>query len=208
MKRVIPLLWVLCCTAIAGPAEPVALENGASPNGKYDVVLEADKDTPSYSKYEFKADNSPKLLLRELRSKKILQTLSYPCDPDSDMRPLREHTGIIWRPDSGALVINTSERFYSHMNVFVLNKKAGLFQEVNLPSYKSMTGFDVPKSEDLMARGHSSGTNWTEDGLLVYEIFLSPAGSYNGKDPLTHRVFLRLKPNEMEVVRHEPITDQ
>ena len=184
------------------------MEDGTSPNGKYDVVLEADKDTPTYQKYEMKGEDVPRLLVREIASKKVISSLPFPSDLDSDQRPLRDHTKVIWRADSAALIINTHERFYSYTNILVLDPKNLRFRDLEFPDYKQLTGLEAPKAEDLTSRSHEYGREWSKEGLLVYEMLLHRSGTYNGDDPLHHRVFLRVGTDGMEVVRHEPITDQ
>ena len=206
MRLLIPIFLTLCTFATAAPLEPVALENGVSPTKRHEVVLEADKDTPSYARYEMKGNDSqfPGFLIRELPSGKTIGRFSCIADPNSDEQPLRSHVKILWRPDGGAVAICTSERFYSYTNVFALDPKSGKFVEVQFPDYKTLTGFPEPNTDQLKPRGFSSVQRWTSEGDLVYEIYLSPLATYRGADPLRHRVTLQVTPKRMKVIRREP----
>ena len=75
MLSLILAALALGSSALAAPLEPVALENGVSPTKRHDVVLEADKDTPSFERYEMKGDESqfPRFFIRELPSGKPSQ---------------------------------------------------------------------------------------------------------------------------------------
>ena len=205
MRLLILIILTICSYAVGSPLEPVALENGVSPTKHHEVVLEADKDTPSFARYEMKGDDSqfPKFLIRELPSGKVVGRLSWPGDPGSDKQPLRSHTKILWHPDGGAVAINTDERFYSFTNIFSLDPKSGKFVEVKFPDYKALTGFPEPNTNQLQPRGFSRVVGWTKEGGLVYETSVTPLPSYNGADPLSHRVTLRVTSKGMKVIRRE-----
>jgi hypothetical protein len=200
-------LLTLAHSALAVPSEPVALKHGIAPTGKHEVVLEADKDTPSFKRYELKGDDTqfPKFLIRELPSGRTVGKLRWLGDSSSDSQPLRNHTQILWRPDGRAVAISTSERYYSHTNLFALQPKTGKFIEVPFPDYKTLTGHPQPKAEDLRPRGFGNTFRWTDKGFLVYEMKLSPEASYSGSDPLHHRITLRVTPRGMEVIAREPL---
>ena len=193
-------------SALATPTEPVVLEQGTASTGKHEVVLEADKDTPSFEQYELKGDHTqfPKFLIRELPSGRTVGSLKWPGDSSGDHQPLRNHTRILWRPDGKAVVINTSERHYSGTSVFAL-QKTGKFIEVPFPDYKTLTGHPQPKTEDLRPRGFGYALRWTAEGLLVYEVKFAPEASYSGADPLHHRITLRVSPEGMEVIARAPL---
>lgn len=202
---ILPILLGLCSAAIAAPLEPVALENGVSPTKRYEVVLEADKDSPSFKRYEMKGDASqfPRFLIREISSGKTVGSLPWTGDPGSDEQPLRKHCEIIWRGDGGAVAINTHERFYSYTSVFVLDPKSGKFTEVLFPDYKTLTGFPEPNVDQLKPCGRDRVLGWTQKGDLVYGISLTPLASYKGNDPLNHRIELRVSPKGMKVIRRD-----
>jgi hypothetical protein len=203
MKK-LALSFLLVSAALAAPpSEPVGLEGGISPTKRHEVVLEADKDTPTYRSYEFKEDSGPKILIRELPGKRVVAKLLWPGDPNSDAQPLRTHTAVLWSPDGECVAINTSERHYAHSSVFARDPESGKFVEVEVPDYKTMTGFAPPDSDKLRARGFANALSWTPEGHLVYILRLSPGGLYEGKDPLVHRTTLRVTPKGMVVVRRE-----
>ncbi len=200
------MLHLACASLLlAAPDEPVALKDGTSPNKRFEIVLEADKDTPSFAAYELKGDSYPKFLVREVSTGKIVGRLACVGDSQSDAMPLREHATLFWRQDSLAVVINTSERFYSHSVVLAYDLAKKEFREVAFPDYKTSTGFAVPSSDDLRPRGFSSARGWDDDGRLTYEIMLVPGAAYRGADPLYHRITLHVSPGGMEVVSREAL---
>lgn len=186
------------------PAEPVALENGVSPDKQYDVVLEADTYSSTYPRWA--EGNKPKFFIRKLPEKKIVATVEWEAEENPN-RLLHEHSGIRWRADGKAVVINTSERNYSHTQVFVLDPKNVTFREVEFPSYKKMTGFPHPNWDDLKARGFDS-SEWNKDGLLVHKMIRLQRPSYQGNDPLRHRTTLRVTLEKMEVVSRQPLAQE
>ena len=208
MRFLIPTLLALAHSALAAPSEPVALERGVSPTKQHDVVLEADKDTPAFARYEMKGDDSqfPKFFIRQLPSGRTVGNLSWPGDPSGgDSQPLRSHTKVLWRPDGSAVAINTDERFYSYTSVLASDPKSGKFVQVQFPDYKKLTGHATPKTEDLKPRGFAQSVRWTPKGFLVYEFGYSPGASYTGSDSLHHRITLRVTSRGMEVISREPL---
>ena len=200
-------LSILCLSsyALAIPSEPVALQNGVSPSKRYEVVLEADKDTPSFKRYEMKGDPSqfPRFLIRELPGGRTVGSLSWTGDPGSDEQPLRSHCKVLWRGDGTAVAINTHERFYSYTSIFALAPKTGKFVEIKIPDYKTLSGFSEPNTEQLKPCGGDRVLGWTKEGALVYEISLTPLASYKGDDPLEHRISLRVTSKGMTVLKRE-----
>jgi hypothetical protein len=208
MRFLITTFLALTHYALAAPLEPVALESGVSPTKQYDVVLEADKDTPAFDRYEMKGDDSqfPRFFIRHLPSGTTVGSLRWPGDPSGgDSQPLRSHTKVLWSPDGSAVAINTDERFYSFTSVLASDPKSGKFVRVQFPDYKKLTGHATPKSEDLKPRGFSQSVCWTPKGFLVYEFGYSPAASYSGSDPLHYRITLRVTSRGMEVISSEPL---
>lgn len=203
MKKLALSFLLASAVSAAPPTEPVSLVDGVSPTKRHELVLEADKDTPTYQSYEFKGGSGPKILVRELPSLRVVANIPWQGDPDSDARPLRSHTSVIWSGDGERVAINTSERHYRHTAVFARDSKTGAFVEVEFPDYKTMTGFAPPDSEKLQARGFGDALSWTAEGHLIYVLKLVPGGLHDGKDPLVHRVTLRITPKGMEVIRRE-----
>ena len=209
MRTALLTVFAFAVELIAAPPEPVPLEHGVSPNKRYDVVLEADKDTPAFQRYEFKGDDSefPAFLVRELPSHRIVARLTWPGDASAgDEQPLRSHTRVLWSPAGDAVIVNTNERFYSYSSVLTVQPETGRFVQVPFPDYKTLTGFEPPDSSQLRARGFTRA-EWTPEGLLVYAISSSPQPSYDGPDPLRHRITLRVTPTRMEVVGREVVPE-
>ena len=204
MRFLVLALLALTNPLLAAPSEPVALKDGTSPSKQHKVVLEADKDTPSFERYELKGD-VPRFLIRELPGGKTVGSLKWPGDSSSDSQPLRNHTHILWHPNGTAVAINTSERFYSYTNILALDPKTGKFIELRFPDYKTLTGYPQPKSDDLRPRGFGTALGWTEKGFLLYEMSSTPGASYKGTDPLHHRITLRITPQGMEVIARETL---
>ena len=210
MHRVVSLIFcIFPLTSQAAPKEPVALESGISPDGRFEVVLESDRDTPSYANYEMKGDTTafPGFLIIERKTGKSLIRIEYPADPETDEQPLRKHTEVKWSPTSLAVAINTHERFYSHLSLAAYDSKHSKFKEIQLPDYKTLTGFPQPDSDQLRPRGFESVLSWNAKGNFVYELGLSPEASYNGPDPLHHIVELSISASGCKVVKRIPIKD-
>jgi hypothetical protein len=208
MRFLIPTLLALTHFALAVPLEPVALESGVSPPKQHDVVLEADKDTPAFDRYEMKGDDSqfPRFFIRQLPSGTTVGSLRWPGDPlGGDSQPLRSHTKVLWSPDGRAVAINTNERFYSYTSVLAYDSKSGKFVRVQFPDYKKLTGHATPKSENLRPRCFAQSVRWTPKGFLIYEFGDLPAASYGGSDPLHYRIMLSVTSRGMEVISSEPL---
>lgn len=206
-----PFLSIFFFTVLIASAEPgigIALENGVSPDKKFEVVLEADKDTPLYKGYEFKGGNDqfPAFLIREIKTGKVLARVGWEGDADSDQRPLRSKSNVYWSPSGTAVILNTSERNYSHSCIWAIDEKSGEFKRLEFPDYKTMTGFEAPSSGDLRPRGFSS-SSWTKEGDLICELVLSPLTSKDGGDPMQHKIKLRLGPGGFEVIAREKLKE-
>ncbi|MDF3056131.1 MAG: hypothetical protein K0R17_346 [Rariglobus sp.] len=204
MRILLTVLLAFATTVFGAPPEPVALENGTAPTKRYEVVLEADKDTPKFQRYEFKGDDSqfPAILIRQLPNGGIVGRLSWPGDAHSDDQPLRSHTTVLWHPRGDVVAINTNERNYAYSSIFALQSDTGKFVEVRFPDYKTLTGFPTPNSDQLRPRGFGRAVRWTKEGHLIYTLRLLPE-TYTGADPLSHRITLRVTPKGMEVIRRE-----
>lgn len=201
------LTAALFSTAAFAQNEPVPLENGKSPDGRFEVVLEADKDTPGYEKYEMKGGSYPAFLILDQESGKALVRIEFPGDVQSDQQPLRKHTKILWSPKSSAVAINTDERFYSHLTLAAFDEESGVFKKVIVPDYMTLTGFPDPPREQLRARGREFAEGWTEDGHLIYRLRYAPMPSFEGDDPLRHRIELAVESDGFKVVRRLPLEE-
>ena len=208
MKAFLSISFLTVLIASADPSIGVALENGVSPDKKFEVVLEADKDTPLYKKYEFKGGNDqfPAFLIREIQTGKVMARVGWVGDADSDQRSLRSKSNVYWNPSGTAVILNTSERNYSHSCIWAIDKKSGEFKRLEFPDYKTMTGFEAPSSDDLRPRGFSS-SSWTKDGDLKCEFVLSPLNPKDGGDPMRHKITLRLGPGGIEVIGREKLKE-
>lgn len=198
---------LLLCAGCALAAEPVPLKDGRSPDQRFEVCLEADKDTPSFAKYQFKGgeENFPAFVVREIKTGKILSRFGYPSDPHSDKRPLREKVSVSWHPDSQRVFMNSRERFYTATTVVAYHAKEKEFKWIPFPSYEKLTGFPDPPRRHLRPRCHSISVAWTKAGTLIHELGYSPMPSYKGKDPLLHRIELKVAATGMTVVKRTPL---
>jgi hypothetical protein len=201
------ILAVTCFAILTGSAEPskgIALANGLSPDKKFEVVLEAEKGTAAYDAYEFKgeAKEFPAFLIRDSKSEKVLTRVRWEGDANSDDQPLSSHSGVSWNPAGTVVILSTRARNYSGSSIWAFDQATGGFKELNLPDYKTMTGYEAPDSDDLHARVHSS-TVWTKDGDLVYKLVLDSRKPEEGGDPLRHKTTLRLGKEGFEVIKRE-----
>jgi len=200
LRLQLPLLSLLLSIPLLCRAEPAAIENGRSPDGRFEVVIECDKDSPDYKdRYKLKGgdEDYPALLIRRVRSGKVLLRIPWPGDPNTDEQLLSTHCKILWDPQSHLVAMNTNERFYSYTEVYRFQPKENSFSEVPLPSYPRLTGYPTPNTQLLKARSHEWATGWSRRGNLIYYILLSPRGTYTGEDTMYHRVaisFAKRKP--------------
>lgn len=151
---------------------------------------------------EWKGVSYPKIEITDKATGKILTSVEYFGAAGDDQRPLREHVSVKWRSDSKAFAITIDDRFYSMSQIYA-QKKDGTFVSVNFPDYEEMTGFTLPNSDHLRPRGRSTIKGWNKDNHLIYELFASPLPTFTGKDPLVHRIILKVSDTTMTTVRVE-----
>jgi hypothetical protein len=206
ISRLCFLLFLMVFAQLSG-AQTRALENGVSPDGRFEVVLEADIDDPAFSRYELKGedDQFPAYLVLQRQSGKILMRIRYPADSHSDKQPLRKHTKVLWSPLSTAVAINTRERFYTHTSLAVFDPGKVEFRRVELPDYETLTSFSKPDSRKLKPRGASWVSAWTSEGHFIYESRLASLVDEE-LDPLRHRVELSIGAEGCKVVKRLPIS--
>ena len=195
---------VISVLAFAGfvRADIPVVPNSLSPDGKIHAVMDVDRD-PKISP-EWKGDSLPKIEITEKDSGRVLASIGYFGSPGDDARPLRDHVGLSWRPDSKAFGVTIDDRFYSSSVIYVLNAEGKFIAAPSLPTdYEKMTGFPTPDADDLRPRGRDQVVGWDEQGRLIYSIFRSPLPTFKGKDPLQHRVYLDVTPDSVTVVRVE-----
>lgn len=171
-------------------------------------MLEAEKGTAAFEAYEFKGDEKefPAFLIREVRSGKVLTRVRWDGDANSDAQPLSLVSTVSWNPAGTAVILNTSERFYSHSGIWAFDQKFGGFKKLVLPDYKTMTGYEAPGSDELRPRGHGS-TSWTKDGNLVYELTLEPLHPKDGGDSFRHKITFKFGAGGLEVLKREELKD-
>lgn len=208
MKAFLSISFLAALSASAEPGAPVALRDGASPDKKYEVVLEADKDSPSYKDYEFKGseDQFPAFLIRDVKTHKVAARVRWMGDAVSDEKPLRLRSTVLWNPSGTSVILNTSERFYSHSGVWTLDQASGKFGKLDLPDYKTLTGFEAPTADELRPRGFSSSA-WTKEGNLEHKLILSPLHPKEGGDPFRHHITLRIGPEGFKVIAREELKE-
>ncbi len=119
MKKLVIIAAMLIQTATLW-AVPI-VQGSVSPDGKYHVVMDIDRD--STISPEYKGDSYPMIELTEIKTGKIVSSLSYFGSIADDARPLRDHLSILWRKDSTALAINISDRFYAFSKVLAKDKQ-------------------------------------------------------------------------------------
>ena len=166
-------LWLalgLMVIPMKGLAADVPVIAGSpSPDGSLHAVMDIDRD-PKLDP-EWKEGSYPMIEITEKRTGKVVLATRYFGEQASDQRPLREHVSVRWRKDSGALAVTIDNRNYSHCKVFAKDTE-GRFVEVKFPTYEEVTGFPVPKAEDVLPRGRSIVEGWDEQGLLIYYTLL------------------------------------
>ncbi len=174
------------------------VKGSVSPNGRYCVVMDIDRD-PTI-KPEYKGDSYPQIEVTEIKTGKVVSSLSYFGSIADDARPLRDHISVLWRKDSTALAINILDRFYSASQVLAMDTR-GVYIPVPFPTYTQMTGFPVPDRKNLRPRGWCRVVGWNKDGNMIYTISYSPEPFYRGRDPLKHRVLLKVSAAGMSPVK-------
>lgn len=192
MKKLVIIAAMLIQTATLW-AVPI-VQGSVSPDGKYHVVMDIDRD--STISPEYKSDSYPMIEVTEIKTGKIVSSLSYFGSIADDARPLRDHLSILWRKDSTALAINISDRFYAFSKVLAKDKQ-GLYGIVSFPTYTQMTGFPAPDVKQLRPRGWARVEGWDKSENLVYLISYSPLPTYQGRDPLKHKILLKVSANRM-----------
>ena len=187
------LVILLAFTALAAADIP-AVPKSLSPDGKIHAVMDIDRD-PTISP-EWKEDSFPQIEITQMNTGRVLTSIGYFGSPGSDGRPLREHVRVSWRSDTKAFAVTINDRFYSSTLVYALNEESK-FVQVSFPSYKDMTGFAPPDSKHLRPRGRATVKGWNKEGHLIYDLFASPMVSFTGKDPLIHRIYLKVTDSRM-----------
>jgi hypothetical protein len=192
--------------SLASTEEPVRLAAGVSPNGVFEIALEADYDTPGYQAYELKGsdDQFPAILVLNRRTTRPVLRVPWPGDPNaSSMSPLRGRARVLWRGDSAAVAVNIREPHYWYTVVLMRDGPKGSFVNVPLPDFEIIAGRPAPDSNDLRARGVEEALRWTEAGQLVYYIGLSAMRPVS--QPLTYRATLLVSAKGCTVVAREPV---
>jgi len=185
--------------------EPVPVAGGVSPDGAFEVALEADHDTPRFVEYEFKGGDEqfPAVLVLERGRGTLVRRVPWPGAASETEVLLRNRTQVKWRSDSAAVAINTRDAFYAHSLVLALDPKRGRFAEVPIPPYAELTGRLTPPDERLRSRGRNIAINWTPEGLLAFEVWLWGDVDY----PISYRVSLRLSGGRFVVQDRKPIVE-
>lgn len=196
------LFIVFVISAIAARAEVPSIPKSVSPDGKFYAVMDIDRDPKSVEVWN--GESHPKIEITEKATKKIWVSIEYFGATRDDQRPIREHVIFKWRPDSRAFAITIHDTHFSDSNVYLLNKKSK-FVSVSFPEYEVMTGFPEPKPEDLLDSAGFYVDGWDDKGRVIYEIFRSANYTFKSKDPLRHRIFLKVTETKMvtEKVEHE-----
>ncbi|WP_264514115.1 hypothetical protein [Luteolibacter rhizosphaerae] len=137
------------------------------PEARFEVAVSTDKDQVDWNQLEFKGDSFPKILVRERATGKLLAAIQYSCDANSDARPIRENMKATWTPKGDRVALTVSERFYSHVIVFVIRDapRGGIAcKEVKLPAFPIEAV--IPGFKEFRPRSHESVMGWTNEGHL------------------------------------------
>ena len=195
----------IAITVALSVSEPVPINGGVSPDDKYEVVLEADHDSPRFVEYEFKGgeEQFPALLVVNRSSGVIVGRVPWPGAASETESLLRDRTQVKWRSDSAAVAINTRDRFYADTLVLVRHAESGRFAVVTIPPYTELSGRPMPPQEKLRSRGREISIRWTTEGRLVLETWLWGEVDY----PLSYRVSLQLAGGRLVVHDREPIVE-
>jgi hypothetical protein len=179
----------------------VLLPGGASPDRRFKVVLEADRDSPNWSNYEFKgaAEEFPAVLLMRTNGV-VLGRFEWLGDSYSGGL-LRLRTEVKWRSDSRAVAVNTAETYYANCLVLAIDPSLNRVASIPLPAYTELSGRADPPRDRLRPRGRTVASGWTSSGRLILETWLWGDVEY----PLSYRALLRLQGNRFAVEHREPI---
>jgi hypothetical protein len=195
----------IAIAVVLSAGEPVPINGGVSPDERYEVVLEADHDSPRFLEYEFKGgeEQFPALLVVHRGSRGILGRFPWPGAATETESRLRDRTQVKWRSDSAAVAINTRDRFYAQTLVLAHHAESGRFAAVAIPPYAELTGRPMPPDHKLRSRGREISIGWTDEGRLVLETWLWGEVDY----PLSYRLSLRLAGGRFVVHDREPILE-
>ena len=171
-----------------------------SPDGRFHAIIDIDRDPQIV--HEWKDDSYPQIEITEKETGELHSSITYFGAIQDESVLLREGIDILWRADSSAFAVTIRDRFYSSSKVFALNHNQN-FTEVRFPTYKKMTGFSSPDNKHLRPTGRGSVTGWDKDSRLIYQIQFEPLPSFDGHDPLRHKLFLDVTAKGMDVAKVE-----
>lgn len=199
------MLTTIAIAVVLGTTEQVPLSGGVSPDGAWEVALEADHDSPRFREYEFKGGDEqfPAFLVVDRGSRAVLGRIPWPGAASEKEVLLRDRTQVKWRSDSTAVAINTRDAFYAQSLVLVRKPQNRRFTDVPLPPYAELSGHARPPDEKVRPRGRNIAIRWTAEGYLIFETWLWGDVEY----PLSYRVSLRLKDGRLEVQDRQPIME-
>jgi hypothetical protein len=167
MPRVTFSLLLLTALVIPCKGAPVPVSASPEPEARFEVAVSTDKDQADWNQLEFKGDSFPKILVRERATGKLLAAIDYSCDAHSDARPIRENIKATWTPKGDRVALTVSERFYSHVIVFVIEEtpQGGIAcKQVKLPAFPIEAV--IPGFKEFRPRSHESVIGWADEGHL------------------------------------------
>jgi hypothetical protein len=198
-------LCVLTAAFLVQPSDAaVPLTSGRSPDGGFEVVLEADFDSARYKTYEFKGSDEefPGILVLDAYTRRAVGRIPWPGDAsNTSLSPMRGRANVVWRGDSNAVAVNVRDPYYWFTTLFVKNR--GRFVSVALPDFAEVAGRPGPSPKLLRARGMEEAERWTEEGNLVYYVALSAMQPVD--QPLSYRAILGVSRAGCRVLSRKPV---
>jgi hypothetical protein len=146
---------------------PVPVSASPEPEARFEVVVSTDKDQADWNQLGFKGDSFPKILVRQRATGKLLAAIDYPCDANSDAKPIREHIKAAWTPGGDLVALTVTKRFYSQVIVFAFEETPDqtiACKEVKLPAFPIEAV--IPGFREFRPRSHESVKGWSDEGHL------------------------------------------
>ena len=148
-------------------AEPVIIQNAASPDGTFTIRLTHDraKETDPVN------DDAPDVQIVATGNSKVLVAFPFAADPNSDMQPLRSKVRANWNADGTAVALSFSERFYTHLLVYRLQGTFAApeaFVPITLPDTVPVIRAMIPSFKEFRSRWHSNFQGWPGRNTILF----------------------------------------
>ena len=160
-------IGLLAAAVCVRAAEPVVVPNAGSPDGTYTIRLTHDRaketDPPN--------DSVPDVQIVATASNKVLVTIPYAADPNSDPQPLRTNIRAHWNADATSVALSFSERFYTHLVVYRLQgtfEAPETFVAVTLPDTGRVIQAMIPRFKEFRSRWHDHFQGWPGRNIIQF----------------------------------------